>query len=84
MSYTLVIGRDAQRALARIREPDYSRILTAIQALVNDPRPRGCKKLRNRDAWRIRIGDYRVIYEINDRQLVVTVVDVGNRRDVYR
>ncbi len=84
MSYTLVIGRDAQRALARIREPDYSRILTAIQALVNDPRPRGCKKLRNRDAWRIRIGDYRVIYEINDRQLVVTIVNVGNRRDVYR
>ncbi len=84
MSYTLAIGRDAQRALARIREPDYSRILTAIQALVNDPRPRGCKKLRNRDAWRIRIGDYRVIYEINDRELVVTVVKVGNRGDVYR
>ncbi|HSH79776.1 MAG TPA: type II toxin-antitoxin system RelE/ParE family toxin [Herpetosiphonaceae bacterium] len=84
MSYTLVIGRDAQRALARIHDPDYGRILTAIQALVNDPRPRGCKKLRNRDAWRIRIGNYRVIYEINDRALVVTVVDVGNRRDVYR
>ncbi|HSH80929.1 MAG TPA: type II toxin-antitoxin system RelE/ParE family toxin [Herpetosiphonaceae bacterium] len=84
MRYTLIIQRRAQRALERINEPDYSRITAAIQALADNPRPHGCKKLEGQDAWRIRIGDYRVIYEINERALVVTVVKVGNRRDVYR
>ncbi len=84
MSYTLVIGRQAQRALARIGEPDYSRITAAIQTLMTTPRPHGCKKLQDRDAWRIRIGQYRVIYQVNDTALIVTVVDVGHRRDVYR
>ncbi len=84
MRYTLIIQRRALRALERINEPDYSRITTAIQALADNPRPHGCKKLEGQDAWRIRIGDYRVIYEINEQALVVTVVKVGNRRDVYR
>jgi mRNA interferase RelE/StbE len=48
-----------------------------------DPRPLGCKKLKGRDAYRIRIGDYRVIYEINDGRLIVTVVTIGHRREVY-
>ncbi|WP_368501900.1 type II toxin-antitoxin system RelE/ParE family toxin [Flavitalea sp. BT771] len=49
-----------------------------------DPRPSGCKKLKGRDAWRIRIGDYRgVIYEIHDGRLVVTIITVGPRREVY-
>jgi mRNA interferase RelE/StbE len=51
--------------------------------LEHDPRPPGCKKLRGRDAWRIRIGDYRAIYEIDDGRLIVTVITVGHRREVY-
>ena len=48
-----------------------------------DPRPSGCKKLKGRDAYRIRIGDYRVIYEIQDSRLMVTVITIGHRREVY-
>jgi len=51
--------------------------------LEHDPRPPGCKKLRGRDAWRIRIGDYRAIYEIEDDRLIVTVITVGQRKEVY-
>ena len=51
--------------------------------LEQDPRPLGCKKLKGRDAYRIRIGDYRVIYEIQDGKLIVTVITIGHRREVY-
>jgi len=49
----------------------------------HDPHPSGRKKLKGRDAWRIRIGDYRDIYEINDGKLIVTVITIGHRREVY-
>lgn len=84
MRYTLIIQRRAQRALERINEPDYSRITAAIQALADNPRPHGCKKLVGQEAWSFRVGEYRIIYEINDRALVVTVVRVGPRGGVYR
>ena len=51
--------------------------------LENDPRPPGCKKLKGRDAYRIRVGDYRVIYEIQDDRLIVDVVTIGDRKNVY-
>lgn len=51
--------------------------------LGNDPRPSGCKKLKGRDAYRIRIGDYRAIYEIQDNKLISTVIIIGHRKDVY-
>jgi len=53
-------------------------------ALGADPRPHGCKKLTIRDAWRIRVGDYRLIYEVNDGQQAITITNVGHRRDIYR
>ena len=84
MAYQLVILRRAQKELAQIPEPDYSRVAAAIQSLAQIPRPIGCIKLTGRDAWRIRVGQYRVIYEITDVACIVTVVDVGNRRDIYR
>jgi len=52
-------------------------------ALENDPRPPGCKKLKGRLGYRIRVGDYRIIYEIQDKILLVTVLDVGNRSEIY-
>jgi mRNA interferase RelE/StbE len=83
LSYELLIERKAQKQLANIPEPDRVRIVTAVRALADDPRPHGVKKLSGRDAWRIRVGDYRVIYEINDIALVVLVVAIGHRRNIY-
>ncbi len=84
MLYTVSIKRSAQKALIRLPENDYQRVFAAIEALANDPRPEGSKKLKGRDGWRLRIGNYRVIYEINDRALAVLVVDVVHRREAYR
>lgn len=55
-----------------------------MRGLANQPRPAGRHKLRGRDGWRIRVGNYRVIYEIDDQQSMVTVLHIGHRRDVYR
>jgi len=55
----------------------------AIRDLANTPRPAGCKKLSGRSGWRIRVGNYRVIYEIDDNTQTITVMHVGHRRDVY-
>jgi mRNA interferase RelE/StbE len=84
LTYSLFIERRAQRALARIARPEQERIITAIRRLMDDPRPSGTKKLTGRDAWRIHVGDYRVIYEIHAGRLLILVVDLGHRRDIYR
>lgn len=69
--------------LDKINEPVYSRIRVAIAALARNPRPRGYKKLSGRPGYRIRVGDYRVIYEILDEVLVVEVIQLGRRGGVY-
>ena len=84
MIYALQVERPARRSLAQLPNRDYRRVTEAIAVLRNTPRPPGCVKLTGSDLWRIRVGDYRVIYEINDTARIVTVVDVGHRRDVYR
>jgi mRNA interferase RelE/StbE len=84
VTYTVEILRTAQGQLAKIAKQDRNRIIAAIRALADAPRPPGCKKLSGRSAWRIRIGTYRVLYEIHDERLVVIVVTVGHRKDVYR
>jgi mRNA interferase RelE/StbE len=84
MIYAVEILRSAQKQLAKIDPQTQERIIDSIRALADNPRPSGCKKLSGRPAWRIRVGDYRVIYEINDRKLVIVVVTFGNRKDVYR
>lgn len=83
MTRQLLILRRAQKELANLPLNDYERIRDAIRALASDARPPGCRKLVGREGWRIRVGDYRVIYEIDDRQRTVTVLHVGHRRDVY-
>jgi mRNA interferase RelE/StbE len=83
MSYEVFILRRAQKQLAQFPTHDYERVRTSILALGSIPRPHGCLKLAGRPGWRIRVGDYRVIYEIDDQQRRLTVLDVGNRRDVY-
>lgn len=84
MIYKVNILRKAQKQLAKIPASDYKKVKKAILDLTQDPRPPGSKKLKGRDGWRIRQGDFRVIYEIQDDQLIVIVLDIGNRKDIYR
>ncbi|MBW6511264.1 MAG: type II toxin-antitoxin system RelE/ParE family toxin [Desulfuromonadaceae bacterium] len=84
MSYALEILRSAQKQLAHIDRHDQLRIITAIRSLADEPHPAGSKKLSGRDAWRIRVGTYRIIYEIQHDRLLVLVVSIGHRRAVYR
>ncbi|TWE12806.1 type II toxin-antitoxin system RelE family toxin [Rudaeicoccus suwonensis] len=83
--YAVEFTTAAARKVRRLDPPIRRRILAGIAGLAADPRPDGVKKLSGVDnAWRIRIGDYRVIYEIHDGVLEVIVVEVGHRREVYR
>ncbi len=84
MSYRVLILPHAEKALEQLPRKDYVAVRDAILALATDPRPPGCSKLQGREGWRIRQGDYRVIYEIDDRQQTVTILRVRHRRDVYR
>jgi mRNA interferase RelE/StbE len=81
--YTVFILPTAQKQLKKLPNTIATRIEDKMMELEQDPRPPGCKKLKGRDAYRIRIGDYRVIYEVNDGRLVVTVITIGHRREVY-
>ena len=81
--YKLFIEKAVYKQLKRIPEKDYQKITTAISGLANDPRPSGCKKLKGRPGYRIRQGNYRIIYEINVKILTVIVIDIGNRKDIY-
>lgn len=83
MKYTIEILKSAQKELARIDKQDQTRIIDVIKLLESEPRPHGCRKLSGRLAWRIRIGCYRVIYEIHDNKLRVLVVTIRHRRDAY-
>ncbi len=84
MTYELTIEKAAQRSLARVPQPYQDRMIEAIGGLADAPRPTGAKKLAGRMAWRIRVGDYRVIYEVDDDSHKILVVSAGNRRDIYR
>lgn len=83
MKYQVRIERKAQKKLAKISEPYYSNIKTAVLELADNPKPHGYKKLKGREAFRIRVANYRVIYEINDKILLVDVLDLGHRKDIY-
>ena len=84
MTYSVHILRRAQKQLSKMDRQDQPRIISAIRSLADNPRPEGCRKFSGRPAWRIRIGSYRVIYEIDHDQIRVLVVAVGHRKDVYR
>jgi mRNA interferase RelE/StbE len=83
MTYQVTIKRSAIKALEKINDPDYTKIKSAISDLANNPRPQGYKKLKGRDGYRIRVGDYRIIYDIFDNTLTVDVINLGHRKDIY-
>ncbi len=83
-SYKLVIRKSVAKDLRPIPNQDVARILERIEALRESPRPSGCEKLSRLERYRIRQGVYRIIYEITDEHLIVTVVKVGHRKQVYK
>ena len=85
-SYSIFLKRSAAKELEEIGRPvDRRRLVERIQALAENPRPAGCEKLAGReDRLRIRQGDYRVLYAIDDEKRIVTVVKIGHRKNVYR
>jgi mRNA interferase RelE/StbE len=84
LKYSLGIKQSAQKELAALDDTLFTRLDRKILALTGNPRPAGCKKLKGyKDQWRIRIGDHRVIYVIDDATKTVTVTHVAHRREVY-
>ena len=83
MAYSVNFSKHAVKELAKINEPYYSNIKQAISALAENPRPQGCKKLKGRDGYRIRTGDYRIIYDIFDHILTIDIIALGHRKNIY-
>jgi mRNA interferase RelE/StbE len=84
-SYRIEVSATAERQIRRLPRVDQIRVVRVIQALSADPRPLGCRKLSGHDdVFRVRIGRFRVLYSIEDRRLIIIVLKVGDRKDVYR
>ena len=84
MTYRVTIASSARREIDKLTTDIRKRIVARILSLEQEPRPIGAIKKQGEDAYRIRVGDYRVIYSIEDTVKIVTVIKVGHRRDVYR
>jgi mRNA interferase RelE/StbE len=82
--YRVTLKRPAQKRLDELQGDAWEAIRAAILALSEDPRPHGLKRLKPSGAYRIRVGDYRVIYDIDDYSQIIEVLDIGHRRDIYR
>lgn len=85
MAYSVTLARSARKELERLAEPLALRVLNRIETLSFEPRPGGCRKLVGvEDLWRLRVGDYRVVYSIDDGQRLIDIVAIRHRSDVYR
>jgi mRNA interferase RelE/StbE len=83
--YAVVFARSARKELERLGGPLLSRILKRVETLALTPRPDGCRKLQGAsDLWRIRVGDYRVLYAVDDAKQIVDVIAIRHRSDAYR
>jgi mRNA interferase RelE/StbE len=83
-SYDLLFKKSVAKDLRQLPKADVKRILQRIRSLAVEPRPLGCEKLSGQERYRVRQGAYRIVYQIDDHVLIVLVVKVGHRRDVYR
>jgi mRNA interferase RelE/StbE len=84
VSYEVIVERKARKAIARLPQAVYDRVMTAIENLAEDPRPRQSRQLQGSPARRLRVGDYRVIYDVDDDHLEVFVAEVWHRQRGYR
>jgi len=83
-SYNLQVKRSAEKELRKVHRVDLSRIVKKIQALAKNPRPQGSQKLSAEENYRIRQGDWRIVYTIDEKNKTVEVVKIGHRREIYR
>jgi mRNA interferase RelE/StbE len=83
MTYEIVFSKSAAKSLEKIPDPDYSKILRTVLALSTNPHPLGSLKLKGRNGYRIRQGNYRIIYEVIYKTLIVDVIAIGHRKDIY-
>ena len=83
-SYRLLIKPSAAKELEGLPLKDRRRVVTRLRGLADHPRPPGCEKLTGHDLFRVRQGKYRILYEVQDHDLTVTIFKIGHRRDVYR
>ena len=81
--YAIFIRATAQKQLSRLPAQVSNDLIVVIQSLSANPRPVGYKKLKGRKGFRVRKGDYRIIYEILDRKLIIDIIAVGHRKDIY-
>ena len=82
--YKITIKKSAAKELQDIPGKDLQKIVKHIQSLALNPRPIGLQKLSARQQYRIRQGDYRIVYSIDDKELLVDIVKIGHRREIYR
>lgn len=83
--YNVVLSKTAEKDLYKLPSQIISKIIPALQSLENNPRPSGCKKLKGfTNLWRIRVGNYRIIYAIDEVITLVDVREIGHRKDVYK
>jgi mRNA interferase RelE/StbE len=83
-NYKILIKPSAVKELKKIPKKELKKITDRIQALSSDSRPPGCEKLAAQNAYRIRQGTYRIIYTIEDDKLIILIIKIGHRRDIYR
>jgi mRNA interferase RelE/StbE len=83
-SFDLLIKPSAVEEIESLPKGDRQRVVTRIAALALEPRPPGCEKLSGQERYRVRQGNYRILYEVRERELIVMVVKVGDRKVVYR
>jgi mRNA interferase RelE/StbE len=82
--YKILIKPSAVKEIEAIPKKDRLRIIKRIRSLADDPRPSGSEKLSGDDRYRVRQGNYRIVYSISDEEILVIVIKVGHRRDIYR
>ncbi|HSR38229.1 MAG TPA: type II toxin-antitoxin system RelE/ParE family toxin [Phnomibacter sp.] len=82
--YKVLLTRNAEKQLDKIDASQLGPIVIALKQLETDPRPNGYKKLKGRNGYRVRAGNYRIIYEIFDAVLIIEVIAIGHRKDIYR
>lgn len=82
--YKIEVKKSAEKELKKIPKKELTKIIQQIGSLADDPHPSGCKKLTNQEKYQIRVGNYRVLYNVENDILTVFVVKVGHRKEIYR
>ncbi len=82
--YEIIVPKSVLKELDRISEATYSRIADKILSMEDNPRPAGCLKLSDSEEYRLRVGNYRILYEIDDSKKIITIYKIDHRKDVYK